>query len=134
MRSYIRSILPLLVLGLLALAGCQKKLNEEKTFTLTAGEVRAFPVDAPIREQQLSVTVTAAGSSVNVHIVPESAHAATMEAMQNLKKLDPAKVLASKEKVENDTLEATIPAKTGFSVFISGAKKQAEVTVKIVGK
>jgi hypothetical protein len=129
-----RSILSLLALGLLLLMGCQKKLEYEKTFTLSIGEIQAPIIDAPMREQHVTVTVTATGSPVNVHIVSESAHAETMTSLQNMKKLDPAKMLGSKEKVENDTIEATIPAKTGFSVFISGAKKQAEVTVKIVGK
>ena len=134
MRLPTRSIMLLLVLSALSLTGCQKKLAHEKAFTLSVGETQADRIDAPIREQQITVTVTATGSPVNVYIVPESAHAETMTALTNLKKPDAAKVLGSKEKVENDTIEATIPAKTGFSVFISGAKKQAEVTMKIVGK
>jgi len=47
---------------------------------------------------------------------------------------DPSKVLASNEKMESGTLLATIPANKGFSVFISGATKKTDVTLKMTGK
>src|SRR5450755_1022745 len=96
-----KPVVGLLALSLLALAGCQKPLSYEKSFTLTPGETQAFPVDAPKSQQQVTVAVTASGAPVNVFIVLESEHAGTMDALANKgKNPDPAKVLASKEKME----------------------------------
>ena len=135
MHSGTKPVLGLLTLGLLMLMGCQKPLHYEKSFTLTPGETQAFPVDAPKSQQQVTVAVTANGSPVNVFIVLESEHAATMDALANKgKNPDAAKVLASKEKMESGALEATVPAQKGFSVFVTGAKKNADVTLKITGK
>src|SRR4051794_19039333 len=117
MRLLPKPLLGVATVAALSLTGCQK-LSYEKTLTLTSGEVQAFPIDAPRSQQKVTVSVTATGSPVNVHVVLESDHAAVMEALTNSKKVDPAKVLASKEKMDSGTVEATVPAKKGFSVLV----------------
>lgn len=123
-------VLFLLPVTLLA-AGCQKRVNLEKTVSLTVGavEVPAI-VDAPRGEQKVRATIAAA-DPVDVHIVLEANRAAVMEALTSAKKVPADKVLASKEKVKSDTLAATIPAGKEYAVVLSGATKTTEVKLTL---
>jgi hypothetical protein len=46
----------------------------------------------------------------------------------------PATPLAGKDKAEDITLEATVPAKTGFVLLLRADKKDADVAVKVAGR
>ena len=134
MRHVTKALLGLLMLALLPVTGCQKKLNEEKNYTLLEGEVKALQMDEQPKDQRITITVTATGSPINLHVVKESGHAAAMEALQFNAKLDPAIVIESKSKIQSETLVVTVPAKTGFSVMISGAKKKTDVNLKVTNR
>ena len=122
-------------LGLLLLvlaAGCQAPLNFEKTVQLGAGDVQAFPVDAPRREQKVSVAVTSSNSPLDVYIVLEKDQEATKQALLAYRK--PASVLAGMEKTQEARLEATIPARNAFVVMLGGATKDTSVKLKLTGR
>jgi hypothetical protein len=115
---------------LLTLPGCGR-LNYETTVPLGAGEIQALRIDAPRREQKVSVTVTSAGSPVDVYVILEKDKAAAEEALLDRKK--PAASLAGTMKVQEATLQATIPANTAFVVLLGGANKPSQVKVKVTG-
>jgi hypothetical protein len=127
-----RFVLALCFTGIaLLVPGCQRRLNLDKTVTLTAGgiEVPAI-VDGPRRDQKVRVSVTSA-VPVNVDVVLEGNRAAVMEALQAGKRPTADQVLASKERLQADAVSATIPAGKEFAVVLSGATKQTEVKVSV---
>ena len=46
----------------------------------------------------------------------------------------PPSPLAGKEKAEDISLEATIPAATGFALVCRADKKDAEAKIKVIGR
>ena len=121
----------LLAALLVALPGCGK-LHYESTVELGAGEVELILVDPPKREQQISVTVTSSGSPINVYVVLAKDKEVAKEALLNGQK--PAASLAGKVKTQEATLEATVPANTGFVILLGGASKSSQVKVKVTGR
>jgi hypothetical protein len=117
---------------ILALAGCGQRLDYESTVQLDAGEVQSLGVDPPRREQRVSVTVTSTSVPVDVYVVLEKDKESGKQALLDVKK--PAESLASKTKTQQATLEATIPAKTGFAILLGGATKSSQVKVKVIGR
>ncbi len=113
------------------LAGCQK-LDYEQTLKMEAGDVKSFPVDPPRSEQKVTVTVTSTIAPVNVYLVLEKDQEAALKALDHYQK--PVNPLASQEKTQDATLEATVPAKTGYVVLLAGATKDTEVKIKITGR
>lgn len=126
-----RRLFVIMLAGVCLISGCQK-LNYEKTLKLSDTDVRAISIDGPRREQKVAVTVTAPGAKVDVYVVPEKDQEAVTQDLLNHKK--PKEVLASKQKVESDTLEVTIPAKMSFSVVLGAASKDCEVKVSVKGR
>jgi hypothetical protein len=124
----------MLALALLATAGCRKQaaLNVEKTVALDAGDVKSTIVDAPLHDQDVTVTVSATGAPVNVYVVAEKDQAASEQGLVNGTK--PTNLLASKEKTTQDSLQFKAAARSGFAVILSGAGKNAQVSLKITGK
>jgi hypothetical protein len=112
------------------LCGCQR-LNHEQTIALDEGEIRSVEIDAPTRDQTVTVRVTA-GSPVDVFIVLEREEEATKEALSLQK--PPNTQLAGKLKVQDATLEAAIPAKNRFAVLLSGARTKTDVKLRITGR
>src|SRR5947209_6330543 len=124
-----RSFLALL---LLALTGCGQRLNYERTVELSSGDVQLILIDPPKREQQVSVMVSPVGSPIDVYVVLDKDSEAGKQALLDHKK--PAGSLASKTKTQEATLEATIPANSGFAILLGGASKSTRVTVNVTGR
>ena len=57
---------------------------------------------------------------------------AAKQALLDRKK--PAASFAGKVKTQEATLEATIPANTGFAILLGGASKNSQVKVKVTGR
>jgi hypothetical protein len=132
MRAFTRVLVCLLAVPLLLAVGCQR-LDKKTNVSLVVGDIKTINVDPPRSEQQVSVAISSP-VPVDVCIVTEGEQAAVQKTLEAGKRLDAAKVLASKERVENDTLPATVPAKTGFTIFLYGARKATEVKVNITGR
>lgn len=120
-----------LLAGVVLTAGCQR-LNEERTMSLLPGEFKHLSFSPPTYEQKLTVQASSPGAPVSVWLVRESDKEAAQEKLQSDK--PPDAPLASKEKAEEITLDATIPAKTGYVLFIRAEQKRAEVKVKVTGR
>jgi hypothetical protein len=121
-------VIPLL--AFMTLAGCAK-LHEQKAFTLDIGESRSIQISAPVSEQKVKVTL-ASDQPVNIWIVLEKdiPGAATDFDPTTLK----SGVIASSKAAKDASLDAPIPAKEAYRVFVNGAAKKASVTVTIDGK
>jgi hypothetical protein len=121
-----------LLVSALLFAGCGK-LNDERTVRLETGDVKSFHYDPPPNERRVTVVVTPGDAAVDVYLVTESEHRAAEESLLHEKK--PAKTLASKENVSREeTVEATVPAKTAFAVLLCGARKNTQVKLKVTGQ
>jgi hypothetical protein len=121
-----------LVCGLLLPAGCQR-LNYEKEYAIDPFEVKTIIFDPPRYEQKVTVEVKSPGSPVSVYLVKGEDAAKGETALLNEKA--PTGALAGKDKSEDVNLEATIPAKTEYTllVFNPGNKKSA-AKVKVTGR
>jgi hypothetical protein len=120
-----------LSVGMLALTGCQR-LNVEKTVTIDPTAVYALIVPAPSYEQKVTVHISSPGVPVTAYLVRESEQAAAQAKLESEK--TPASSFAGKEKSEDITLEATIPAKTEYVLLIRSGSKKTEVKVKLTGR
>src|SRR5437016_5847 len=110
--------LPLCALAvlLLVLAGCQR-LNFEKEATLEpAVPFLEYTFDGPQGEMKVSVKVTS-DQPVSVWVVLEEDKEPSTLDLVNGKK--PAKVLAGEKDQKEIDLEATIPPKKNFVVFVA---------------
>lgn len=130
-----RSISRVLLFGVLSafvfLSGCQQKVNEQRTLKLEGGDIQAVRIGAPDREQEVTVSVNASGSAVDVYVAPDK------EAVNDKgEALIPKNVIAHEKKVLGEkTLKAKIPAKTPYAVIVNNpVGKEATVTLKIEGK
>jgi hypothetical protein len=124
--------LSFLAILLVALPGCGQRLNYDTTVDLREAEVQSLTVDAPKKEQKVTITVSSAGSPIDVYVVLDKDKEAGKQALLDYKK--PTGSLAGKTKTQDATLEATIPAKTEFAVLLGGANKSTRVTVKVSGR
>lgn len=115
--------------ALLALPGCQQ-VNVEKALTLEPGDIlQPAIVDGPRSQQKIRVEVTAT-EPIDVDVALESDASDVISGLRASKR--PAgKVLATKQGVKSDTMEATIPAGKSYTVIVSGAKKKSEVKLKV---
>jgi hypothetical protein len=114
-----------------SLSGCQR-LNDERTVSVPLGTIQAIGYSAPRYEQKLTIQVNSPGAPVTVYLVREEDSNTAQNQLDGSK--PPTAPLAGKEKVEEATLEATVPAKTGFVLLIRADKKKAEVKVKVTGR
>src|SRR5437879_5858568 len=121
-----------LAILLLVLPGCGQKLNYETTVELDESQVRSIMIDPPKREQKVSVTVTSSGSPIDVYVVLDKDKEAGKQALLDRRK--PAGSLAGKVKLQEATLEATIPVGTGFAILVGWAGKNSQVKVKVTGR
>jgi hypothetical protein len=120
-----------LLLGLLVVTatGCQR-VNHEKTYTLEPGEMKSILFDAPRWEQKVTVQVSSPGTPVSVYLVP----AADDEAARRAASRGGSAVLAGKEKAEDISLEAAVPAKTAYAVVLEAHAKKAEAKLRVSGR
>jgi hypothetical protein len=114
----------------LALAGCQSRLNDQRTINIDSGKDSFITLDAPRYDQTVSVTVSA-DVPVDVYLFLEKDQA-EVDRDVTLGKQS-SKVLAAKEKVQNDSLEGKVPAKQK-PVLMIRSTKSGTATLKIVGK
>ena len=121
-----------LLLGLLVVtaAGCQR-VNYEKTYTIEPGEMKSILFDAPRYGQEVTVQVSSPGAPVSVYLVKAADEDAAHRAASRGGGSD---VLAGKEKAEDISLKATVPAKTAYAVVLEAQTKKAEARVKVNGR
>jgi hypothetical protein len=128
-RSFVLACL--LLTGLLTLTGCPQSVNVEKTVTLEPGDIKQPAIiDAPRSQQKIRVDVNS-GEPIDVDVALESEAADIVKNLGAGKRPEAAKVLASKQGVKTEAVEATIPAGKSYTVILSGAKKKTEVKVKV---
>jgi hypothetical protein len=120
----------LLVLGLLA-PGCQR-LNDERTVSVNGYSTSEVEYDPPRYDQKVTVTATSDGPLISAYLVKADDKEAAHSALEVQK--PPPSMLAGQEKAKEITLEAAIPAKTGFVLMLRGTGKDATVKIKTVGR
>jgi hypothetical protein len=120
------------VILLLAFAavGCQSRLNDQRTLKLDSGLDSIITLDAPRYDQTVAVTVSA-DVAVDVYVFLE-ADREEAERQVAFGKKSP-KFLADREKMQEGTLEAKVPAKQKALVLVRSTKS-GTATVKIIGK
>jgi hypothetical protein len=132
MRSTTRRAAGWLALALLLAAGCQR-LNDERTVEFdeeTAWKKLTF--DPPRYEQKVNVTVSSPGAPLTAWLVKTDDAQAVEDALGRGKAVQSA--LAHKEKAEDISLEATVPANTGYTLYLVGTGKKTDAKVKVVGR
>ena len=117
------------LIAVFAMAGCSK-IHEERSFTLEAGPDNSHSLDitAPVSQQTVKVALTS-DEPVNVYVllvknVPEGKTDFDPETMTE-------GVLAKEKNTKSATVTATVPAKEKYRIFVNGANKKANVTVKV---
>jgi hypothetical protein len=128
MRSPVRPVAAALAVALVALAGCQPKLDYSRKIDVEPGEVQSVILDPIARKQKVKVRITSLGSQVTVALVggPE-ANAAKSKMLDGG---EPANNLGFKKGFENGELLAVVPANTELHVLVTSSKKST-VEVKI---
>jgi hypothetical protein len=114
----------------LAAAGCQSRLNEQRTLKLDSGLDSFITLDPPRYDQTVAVTVSA-DVPVDVYVFLE-ADREEAERQAAFGKKSP-KFLADGEKMQQGTLEAKVPAKQKALIMVR-SNKSGTATLKIVGK
>jgi hypothetical protein len=116
-----------LVFLALTVAGC-RSLKDETDFEITLAKEHSREIDPIKKEQKIKVEVTSSAPvSVYIYLKPDQ------DAVNKdvLAKRPVAKALASKEKVETASLEATIPADATAVVTVYSLGKAAKGKLKI---
>jgi hypothetical protein len=128
-RRPITLLLGFFAAALLAMPGCQQ-VNVEKALTLEPGDIlQPAIVDGPRSLQKIRVEVTAT-EPIDVDLALESDATDVVNGLRASKRPQ-GKVLATKQGVKSDSVEATIPAGKSYTVIVSGAKKKSEVKLKV---
>ena len=117
-------------LGLLLAIGCGQRLEVEKSEALDVGATKPIAlIDAPKYEQKIKVEFTSSESPINVYVVLGKDENAVMDELGKADaKLD---IRGKAEKSKAETIDATIPAGKDYGVYLSGASKKTQVTLKI---
>jgi hypothetical protein len=118
------------LLAVVVLAGCSK-IHEQRAFVVPPQGGNTLTITAPVSEQKITV-VLSSDQPVNVWILLEkdvpSGDKDTFDPDAQMK----SGVLAKEKNAKDVTLQATIPAKEKFQVYVNNTgSKQANVTVKI---
>jgi len=118
------------LLLLLPIVGCHK-LTFEKSESLDVSEVKKYAVDPPRVKQNVRVVATSSECPVSVYVVLDENAPAVEDAIQSSTKPAADKVLGGADKQQEATVDATIPAKSGFTILVGGATKKTNITVKL---
>ena len=133
-----KGLMVVLVAGLALVAGCQK-LNYSETAEVKMGDVWEKGFSAPAYEQSIRVTIEPESCSVSAYVVADSK-------IEEFRKIadsnrEPSKDLyivgqtfKRSDSKQNILLEATIPARTAYWVYVNGGKVTTKIKVKVVGK
>jgi hypothetical protein len=127
----------LLVAGVLLLAGGCQKVTLDKEITLKPEEMPKFLFDAPAYQQKVTVTITPKDAGVSAYLFKDSNTDAVEKALNADKEPAADLLLASqvgKKDPEPYTIEATVPAKTAYTLLVRAAAKTTGVKIKLVGK
>jgi hypothetical protein len=117
-------------------AGCgrQASLNIEKDIELDGlggDNIKSTIVSAAQKEQKVSILVRTNAVPVNVFVVLEKDVDVLRGQLEN-DQTPTVNIIAKKEKLQEGTVEATIPAGSGFAVVLTNrGSKKAEVMLKI---
>ena len=119
-------------LGLiLLLAGCQSRLDADKSFRVDSGSSQSFEIDPPRFEQKVALTIET-DAPVTVHVFLKKDAEAVEKDLTLKQKSD--KTIANWSGDGKGSLEATIPAHDIAMVRIESAMKPANVKVHVQGK
>jgi len=114
------------VVAVLAVAGCSK-IHEERSFTVEAGNSHSLDISAPVSQQTVTVTLTS-DEPVNVYVLlVKSVEGKTDYDPETLKE----GVLGKEKSTKSATLTVTVPAKEKYRIYVDGASKKANVSVKV---
>jgi hypothetical protein len=119
-------------LSILVVAGCSK-IHEQRSFTLEPGAGNTLAITAPLSEQKVKVVVTS-DQPVNVWVLLERNLPAGGRGDRGDWNPDTMTtgVLAKEKNTASVTLEATVPAKEPYQIFVNNPNsKPASVTVKV---
>jgi len=105
-------------------------LNEETTLDVRPGDLKSLKIDPAPREQKIRVELTSTPAPVSVFVFLEKDRATAMHDIE-ARKDPPANVLEYREKINNATLEVTIPADSVAEVLVTHASKSTKVTLKL---
>jgi hypothetical protein len=120
-------------LVLLLAAGCGSRLHDERTVSVEPGVEKTLTIDAPSRDQKVSVKVSASGGPVDVYCYLVKDQAEAEKAIRRHKASD--KILDKAEKAEQASLEFTVPANSGALILLqSASSKAASAKVTIDGR
>jgi hypothetical protein len=112
-------------------AGCQSRLNVQKTYRLQPGEIQSVEIDPPRYEQRVTVAIdTDAPVTVSVFLKRDAESVERSLTTGN----NPANALAVWKGDSSGSVEATVPAKERAIIRVESAQKTASVTLKITGK
>src|SRR5687768_9229287 len=95
-----------LVLSLLALTGCGKKVLHDEAVPLDPGKTEAITFKGLRKGQTVSVETSSPGAPIDVYIVLEKDKNTAMQALEKDKA--PANSLAGEAKTQGKTLEAVV--------------------------
>lgn len=120
----------MLSLTAFAIAGCNARLNEEKSFNLTPSDRdKTYQFDAQSAEQTVTMKVTSSEAvDLFVFLKKDVPDASTLDDADRKKK-----AMSSKLGVTSDTLVVKVPAKQEYSLVVAlGIKsKKADGKVKL---
>jgi hypothetical protein len=128
--------LALLLAALILAGGCQR-LNFEQTKDLAPVTAEWYDFDPPRYDQKVLVTVTPSDGPVSAYLVRSDDLEKVQRALDRKETPPASQVIASKEgkdKAEELTFEATVPAKTPYALLLYATKKRTNVKVKVVGR
>jgi hypothetical protein len=118
-------------LGLvLLLAGCQSRLNADKSYRIDAGSSQSFEIDPPRYEQKVSLTIET-DAPVTIHLYLKKDADVVDKDLTIKQKSD--KTLGIWTGDGKGTLDATVPAHEISMVRIEAAKKPANVKIHVQG-
>jgi len=117
----------------LAIMGCQSRLNRDLNSEVEAGDTNIITVDAPRYDQKVVVEFSSSDGPISVYVGLKKNEDAINKAALSSKA--GADVIAKSEKTPSGSLEVNIPAKEEFIIVVqSHAMKKTTVTTKIRGK
>ena len=133
-----RKCLLVLAVVVLGMTGCQK-LRFEQTVEVRQMSTHRLDFDPPAYKQEVRADIQPEDVSVRAYLVKTSDADAIETALSRNKEPAASLLLGGKTFKPNDsrqdfTLEATIPAKTPYSLIFNGGKKSTKVKVKVVGR
>lgn len=133
MRICTRVGFGLLIVSLTVAVGCQR-LNVKRSIHVDPGtEVQEVIIDGPRSEQKVNVGITST-APIDVYVILSAEDQAVKSKLLSGSKPDSNKVLDKALKVDNANLSAIIPAKNEFRILLTGAKKPADVDVKVTSQ